>query len=576
MVVREIELLEGEKVSGELIRARDWNQLVAAVRALDTQLDSLTRSVDQRFQALSGSVDERFASLSTSVDGRFGEVTTRLDALEAFQTEADGRLDQLEHDVAALVTRANAVDTTVAGVQTGLTTLQTVVSPLVAFYNYKLTLSSTRDTFALGELAQITALVTNLAGQPLAERPWIDFVTPWGQLQPASGFESIGGVGDRTVSVRANSAGIARVLLHAEHVQGINDAVISSAVATSMSTRMATSSQTVAEAIVESATPMQAKQSGAFRTLSAEYDRTDATGVRSYLDAYYLDKAPTFTDARVVPNFSHSWRDYRTTVIAFAKADADPLTPDASHGVGSIQVTFRDWVGSWLQLEYGEELVTEVEQAREHLGRRVTDDLAESAEGLQVGIDELVPKDHGVIGRQRDYEVVRRALDDLDLPQPPPFLSDLKRSVSEAVTMQQAMEVSQATALHAPSQNVTVRAFTQSYVRADAAATVARQEVQAARTETNQAIATARVELQQSINSSVGTLTQQVGSLGGRLDATLAEGGDLRRLQSTVSSLSGKVDAMRDLDPSNVQAKLVEFEGIKNRLEGVERVVIGR
>jgi hypothetical protein len=41
------------------------------------------------------------------------------------------------------------------------------------------------------------------------------------------------------------------------------------------------------------------------------------------------------------------WENYRATVMAFAKPDASPTTPDPTRGVATLQVNFREWIPHW-------------------------------------------------------------------------------------------------------------------------------------------------------------------------------------------------------------------------------------
>src|SRR5690349_10298195 len=121
----------GGKSAGELIRAELWNNVMAA-------LDELAASVDSRFET----------------------VTTSLTAIGERVTALSGTVERLETDV---------------GTFEGLLTQY-----------FKVSLSTTRLTFATGEEATIVAEVRDLQGNPIAfapnDRPWIDFVTVWGHL----------------------------------------------------------------------------------------------------------------------------------------------------------------------------------------------------------------------------------------------------------------------------------------------------------------------------------------------------------------------------------------------------------
>ena len=193
-----------------------------------------------------------------------------------------------------------------------------------------------------------------------------------------------------------------------------------------------------AGAILSAATPIEAKNLGAFRTLTTEYDRTDALRVRNYADAYYSKNSALITGGIRLP-FTHRWLDYRSTVMAFARPDSDPLTPDQSRGVSSIQVTFRDWIAPWIITEYFVETAPLVQGFRNRLVPRITTNLGETVQNIQAEVGELV-LDRGLIGRQRDYRVIHAALDEVTTPQPPPFLNTMTRSMQNAVSVQQSLE----------------------------------------------------------------------------------------------------------------------------------------
>src|SRR5262245_37939556 len=288
----------GGKSAGELIRAEHWNNLMGALDELETGLEARIGGVEASVTALTGQV----ATLT-------------------------GTVEQLETDVGAFKT--------------------------VLGQYFKVSLSTTRVSYVSGEEATIVAEVRDLQGQPITfaanERPWIDFVTVWGHLRPADGFESQSGDssgGERGISVRTNSAGIARVLLRSEVGHDLLPEVHAD-VSAALTAKLA-DKRTIATAILEASTPVDAKNAGAFAAMAAEYDRPAATSVRSYLDTYYVERAPTVIGKVAPPIVGPRWRDYASIVVAVARADADPTTPDQARGASSIRVGFRDWIGPWL------------------------------------------------------------------------------------------------------------------------------------------------------------------------------------------------------------------------------------
>jgi hypothetical protein len=548
--------LDGDKTPGELIRSFEWNQMVAAIRELRADAQLFADSVNQRFE---------------NVGARLGALETRVEQIDAHVHGVDNRLGNLEGEIQFIVRPG------LQAVQTDLATLKAAVEPTIRFYNFRLNLKTTRSTFALGELAEISATVTDLAGNALtfptpADRPWIDFITPWGQLQAVQGFESMGGQLERTLSIRVNDEGVARVRLHAEHVWGVNDAQMSSSMESAMAVRMA-DNRTVAEHIVSAATPTAAKSSGAFQALVAEYDRPDATSVKNYIDAQYVKTASIVGDPRRFPWFPGEWRDYRTTVIAFAKSDSDPLTPDPTRGVSSIQVTFRDWIYPWVYTTYVEDIEILVTDAAADITRRLNNRrFHEAVGGLKDFVKEKVDIKKGVVHNLRSTRVVKEALNRVNPPAPPVNMPIILESAENAVMLQQTLILSQAMAYSSgPEEKVlAMELFTAPALSSEAVLLQAQAQIDAAQTQNTLAIENATQAVTQHVTQQVGALGQQVATMNGRVEATLAEGGDLSVLRSNVLNLHGKVDALGLLDPSDVHTKLSVVNGLMARVESLE------
>ena len=421
----------GGKSAGELIRATDWNALIDAIEAIEVRLD------------------DRITELSESVDTRFETVNTSLDELRETVDSLDERVTGLRTEMDALQARLRRV-----------------------------TLETTRTNFAIGELAQITGRITALDGTPLtltdaATRPWIDFVTVWGQLKPVAGFVSRGGAGDRTISVQVNAEGIARVQLRAEHAEGFSDEAEAEVSAT-LTTAVAQTS--VRDIILESNTPMEAQERGAFRIMSAEYGRTDALSVRNYVDAYYVRNPNLVTGNLFFPEFHHRWRDYRSTVMAFAKSDADPVTADSSLGSSSIQINFRDWIGPWINLDFFADLPTIVDDYRDRFGGLILDDYRDSLFRFEEDIQVLVGN-VGLVGKQKQYRAITEAIGQVQVADPPPFLADLTFNLQNGIALQQAAEYGQAAAIGMGQQPVIFRAFAEAGAKADTRAGEVVEEV---------------------------------------------------------------------------------------------------
>ncbi len=484
----------GNRVAGDLIRAEDWNALIAGVENADQALQT------------------QITDLGTQLDTRIGAVEDRVTALE---------------------TQASQLDERVTTTEAALSTLQGVVDTLRGQFR-RVTMQTDRLHFAIGEIAEITARITDLGGAPLtfadaATRPWIDFVAVWGQLKPVPGFEALGGAGDRTISVRVDANGVARVRLRAEHSQGLTDEV-ESEVQTSLGTVLQSTNTSIAQTILAAATPQEAVQRGAFHVITGEYDRTDATSVRTFADAYYL-RNPIDISGKIAPIFQHSWQDYRATVLAFGKNDSDPQTPDASIGVCSIQLTFRDWIGPWLHLDYisGADALAAGYGAR--LAGRIDGDLAASVSRLKSEVDGIV-LNKGVIAKQRDLQAIRHAVGQMEVTNPPPFLSRLKDSMRDGVAMQQVLEFSQATSLGDSAPTTAFSAFTDSSSRVDTQAEAVRTDLTGY---VQSQVADAEQRLQTHVATQQETLRQDL----------LRTDGPILGLQRSLDEVSGRIGGVQ-------------------------------
>ncbi|MGE0416243.1 MAG: hypothetical protein AB7O80_05505 [Acetobacteraceae bacterium] len=378
------------KTAGELIRASDWNGLIAAIEG-------------------------QLAALETSLNAKIDALTPRVTSLEGRVTALESQMAPLNALAAAIRQRQRRLD-----------------------------LNATRSAFAIGERAEIVAQVTDMLGAPLdlsnaATRPWIDFVTVWGTLKAASGFTSIGGQTSRSVSVQVNAAGEARVLLRADHSDSFaEDQELE------VSTLMATDiggGRTVATAFLGAASPGAATLAPAYSAVSAAYDRVDTHAMRSYLDTYYVrnpSQVFNFSDSL----FGLSWRDMHTTVLAFVKPDNQAGSPDGALAVGSIRVTFRDWVNPWIVTQYLPPSPPVISRYKDRfpieIGPRYEDALQGVFEVIRDGA-----VDRGVLGMQRELAAAQEALATINVANPPSYLQDLVNTVSGGLTVQQGMLFSQ-------------------------------------------------------------------------------------------------------------------------------------
>lgn len=387
----------GGKISGQLIKATDWNNMLQHVEDMFGELAS---------------------ELGTRIDG----LEARADDLEERVTADEGRLDTAETTLDLLRDRLRRLD-----------------------------LSTTSTRFAIGQRGTITARVTALDGAPLdpgtpATRPWVDFVTVWGTLKAAPGFTTRGGAGDQTLSVQVNAAGVAQAIIRADHAEAFAEEE-ELEIEGFLSTRpLATSDQTIADLILGANTPRDGAMTMAYQSISSEYDRVVDSNpplVQRYIDAYYITQ-PSRAAGRFTSVFSQRWRDYRATVMAMVKPDSNPTTADGALASASIQVTFRDWIAPWVIVDYLPGISTLQRDYADRFRNLIGGDLGLSLDGIIGEVDEIIAG-RGIIGRQRDLLAVDGAISALTFDtDPPPFMADLVQAVQFGSQVQHALFYSQA------------------------------------------------------------------------------------------------------------------------------------
>lgn len=404
-----------QRQPGELIRANDWNNLLLGIEGL---IDGLSEKMTVRFEQL----DSKFTALEQKVE-------TVINFMEDNQP---------------------------------------VLDTLRARF-YRVDMHTTSSRFAIGQRGVITARVTDITGAPLenlsdpANRPWVDFVTVWGTLKAESGFTSRGGAGDKTISVRVNSDGIARVLIRSDHAESFAEEQ-EQEVASFLDTRpIRNNSRSIAHLILEAATPQDEVMQSSFKAINKAYDQssTNTPVVRDYLDAYYM-KEPARVSGAFAPGFINHWRDYRATVMAFVKPDSDPLSADGTLATASIQVTFRDWIGPWLNIGYLPDRVTLIPGLTTKFGNMVDVDLGLSVNNIIKEVSQN-SSELGILGKQRHLISVDEAISNVSFEtNQPPFMADLTSAIKTGAQMQSTMLYAQSVSPGASKQAVSFSAMASS------------------------------------------------------------------------------------------------------------------
>ncbi|MCH8498919.1 MAG: hypothetical protein LAT63_10600 [Marinobacter sp.] len=378
--------------NGELIRADDWNDMLKEV-------DGLIKGVEDSLTIQINALDTRLETLENQVEGMV-EITEEAKKIHT-----------------ALRSRF-----------------------------YRLDLATEHSTFAIGQRGTITATIMGLTDDQTldlsnpATRPWIDFVTVWGNLKAAPGFTSRGGAGDQTISVQVNAQGVAQVLIRSDHAENFAEEE-EQEISNFLSTRpVANNNRSIADFMLQAATPQDAVLNNAYLAINQAYDRqqTSAPVLQKYVDTYYLQKparvATTFT-----PSFINRWRDYRATVMAFLKPDSSPITADGALATASIQVTFRDWIGPWYHLGYLAVLPTITPPLADRFRNLIDAEVSTSvSRAVKEVNDSLVGK--GVLGQQRYLIAVNEAMGSLQFATtPPPATKEVVQAIRYGSQMQTSM-----------------------------------------------------------------------------------------------------------------------------------------
>ena len=405
----------GGKISGELIRASDWNGMLAAVETL----------------------------------------------VAGVQTAIEARLEPLEDTVGDLGTRVTALEG-------AITDFTNVAATLRARYR-RMNLTAASARFVIGQRGAITATVTSFDGTALdltnpATRPWVDFVTVWGVLVAAPGFVSRSGTGGRTVAVQVNASGQATVLLQADHAASFSEAEhvqVESALATRVT--VGAQEMSVSEAILGGATPASSTVQPAFQAMTRAYTASGTNTTQRYLDTYYVQ-----SPARVAPQLGFiptNWTDYLVTVFAFVKPDGDPVSPDGAMASGSIQVTFRDWVRHWIVDDFFVDLSGLVLEYRGVLPGLIHTDLRVSVDGVMDEIERRV-RGGGILGGQREFAAATDAVKTVRVQNAPGFFEDAMEAVSGGIAVQRAVSYGEAVTPRAGTSAQSARAVAGSTAKA--------------------------------------------------------------------------------------------------------------
>jgi hypothetical protein len=379
-----------------------------------------------------------------------------------------------------------------------------------------------------------------------------------------AGFVTRVGVGDRSVSVQTNAQGIARVRLTADIVEDLTEDT-EQEFSAFLTTVVDGQSRTFSDVMLNANTPSDQPVRQAYQFAQLSYDNPGGGAVRNYIDSYYYTNSAKLS-GKIVPGFTNQrrerWRDHHITVLAFGKADSDPRTPDHTRGTNSIQLTFRDWIGPWIIVDYLPNFTAEIPNLLDRIQPAITPDFTQTADILtDIVLQNVAGK--GLLGKTRQYEAFISAIDRVAPTQNVTFLPQLKSSMRSAFTLQQAFQQTQVATPGGGDTETALQAFSQTAVRATSQVSGVDAAVQQVRQEIGQA--------QTNFETQVQSISRSVSAIGGRIDATLAEGGQLQQIRSNLNSVNDQVQALRSLgDPIRVNERINLITSLDNRLQRLE------
>lgn len=511
------------KTAGDLIRADDWNNLVSGISSLSGELHSLIQNLQQT-------------------------VGDPLDATDA---------PSLHGRVRALEEQNNAQD---IELREEFKVFKTQVEPLLN--QYQMTLQTSKTSYLLGGTAEITAQVLDLNGEVPNPLPWVDFVVTWGKVSPVSGFVTREGMGGDSISVRVNSEGIARVKISAFYNKWLSqtqELQVQQFFQTNMSGGV------LEDIVLGAGTSQDAGLEASYNLMTDQYQASGDHGFKVLANGYYAD---TLVDGgKQWGILTGQWKDHRTTVLAFAKADGNPATPDQSRASASMQLNFRDWIGPWV-INYFDIPPIVIEEFRPRFEPRINpDDYYVSLDAIQELLEDEM-SGQGLLGRHRGLKVADLALDDLNVGDPPSFMGQLKRTTKDAILSQQIMDVLQVgipAFSNNGSENVMMHALIAQ--NKDTAATV--NNVLAVQKQVSQVDSNMTNMLSQvtAVESGISGLTTRMN----KTETTSLN------IHTSLTDISSRIDGISDLDATGVINRLQEINANIGTIQlGIQNLPIRR
>lgn len=422
--------IQHPKIVGDLIKQEDWNDLISNVNTVAEELATVYTRVDD-IDAFIGF--EQGASYT---------LRGRIEALEGFVGEAGDSSDM--GTLSGRVTRLEETDVVEQGefdtfLSEDYNDFKESIEPLRD--QYVVTLETTQENYNLGERAVLTASVKTLDGDIPTSRPWVDFITSWGKLKSFDGFTTRSGIDGHSISVRTNSDGIAKVRVSSEHQQELSEED-ETQVEDFFGTVVQSTGNTVLQTLNDAPNASGETAITAYNEVKKVYQRSNMAFMHSFTDTYYVGNQTARWQGGI--SFGGSWKYYRSTVVAIAKEDGNPTTPNTKSAASAIQIAFKDWVGPWIDWYFDDD-VLEVGDLLDVLIPRVDPDIYVTLERFKVTLEDEVQSAYGIIHQNKILNAFGKAVDQVDIPVDPEVSARAKETVIYGIGNQQSWNVLQYT-----------------------------------------------------------------------------------------------------------------------------------
>lgn len=425
----------GGKINGDLIKHEEWNALITSVSTIGTGLQDLEDRVTNL---------ETFVGFEADVDYTLRE---RIEAIENFVGEATDTSDT--DTLSGRVTKLEEIDVVEQNeFNTFLTEdyndFKASVDPLRD--QYVVTLDTPEANYNLGERAEITATVRTLDGDIPPNHPWVDFIVTWGKLKSYDGFTTRTGIDGHSISVRTDAQGIAKVRISAEQAKGLSDAD-ETQVEGFFDTIVTDTGKTVKETLNAAPNASSSKDAPATRVFNAMkqvYQHDNKVSFHRFADGYYRGTQAGLWQGGI--SFGINWEYYRSTVVAIAKEDGDPTTPNNKSAASAIQITYKDWVGPWIDWYFkDDDLVT---RAVGLLGPQMDPNIYVTLDGIKSTLEREIQSAYGVYGliyQNKMLNAFGEAVNQMKSPVDPDVGEKAKETVIYGIGTQQSWNVLQYT-----------------------------------------------------------------------------------------------------------------------------------